>query len=277
MRHTGIFNELSGYLSVRILSCREVTHSNQWMEDKSHTHYDLWLVRSGQLSIRMGDSTFIANKGDVIFFYPHYPYTAFTESESCSFIFIVFDFGISDQRSILDGFDLCGIVPGEFIQNELALIENAYDNNVRTSSQYFMRMKGCLTILLARIIELYGMGIYTGAMLNGYKPHDSTDNLSSLHPVFEYIHNNLHKPIRMSDLAAVACLSEKYFITFFKETLGLSPGQYIFQLKMNRARDYLHKKKYTIKEIAHLLGYPDPYSFSKAFKKYYNIPPSQFV
>lgn len=58
--------------------------------------------------------------------------------------------------------------------------------------------------------------------------------------------------------------------------LGITPGQYINQIKMNRARDYLYEKKYTIQQIAGFLGYPDPFTFSKAFKKFYNVPPSKF-
>ncbi|MBO1515444.1 helix-turn-helix domain-containing protein [Metabacillus sp. BG109] len=46
---------------------------------------------------------------------------------------------------------------------------------------------------------------------------------------------------------------------------------------MNRARELLYSNRYSIKQIADMLGYPDPYSFSKAFKKYYKMPPSQFV
>jgi AraC-like DNA-binding protein len=45
---------------------------------------------------------------------------------------------------------------------------------------------------------------------------------------------------------------------------------------MNRARDYLYEKNYTIQQIAGFLGYPDPFTFSKAFKKFYNVPPSKF-
>ncbi len=80
----------------------------------------------------------------------------------------------------------------------------------------------------------------------------------------------------MNELAALVGISEKYFITYFKKALGITPGQYIYQIKMNRAREYLNEKKYTIQQIANLLGYPDPFTFSKAFKKYYNVPPSKF-
>ena len=67
------------------------------------------------------------------------------------------------------------------------------------------------------------------------------------------------------------------FIEYFKRTLGISPGQYIKSLKMNLARDYIYEKKYSVKEIAYMLGYTDQYTFSKAFKKQFNTPPSRFI
>ena len=86
----------------------------------------------------------------------------------------------------------------------------------------------------------------------------------------------MSKPIRIKELAQVAGISEKYFINYFKNILGISPGRYINQLKMNRARLSLPRKVYH-KEISSMLGYPDQYSFSKAFKKHYRVPPSKFV
>ncbi|MGO4374436.1 helix-turn-helix transcriptional regulator, partial [Paenibacillus sp. MCAF20] len=87
----------------------------------------------------------------------------------------------------------------------------------------------------------------------------------------------LHQPVRIGELAELAGMSEKYFILYFKQALGITPGSYIYQLKMNRARELLYSRTFSIQQIAGLLGYPDPYSFSKAFKKYYKVPPSKFV
>jgi AraC family transcriptional regulator len=72
-------------------------------------------------------------------------------------------------------------------------------------------------------------------------------------------------------------MSEKYFIRYFKQALGVTPGQYMIQLRMNRARDLVYTQRYSMQQVASLLGYPDAYSFSKAFKKHYKVPPSKFV
>ncbi|MFD2115514.1 helix-turn-helix transcriptional regulator [Paenibacillus yanchengensis] len=101
--------------------------------------------------------------------------------------------------------------------------------------------------------------------------------LDLLLPVFDYIHQHLHQPLRVAQLTNIAGISEKYFITYFKHALDITPGQYMNQIKMNRAREYLYENKYSIQHIASLLGYPDPFTFSKAFKKYYDVSPSKFM
>jgi len=101
--------------------------------------------------------------------------------------------------------------------------------------------------------------------------------LTVLQPVFQYVENNLDRPMKIDELSAIVNMSEKYFISYFKSALGITPGNYITQLKMNKARDYLYQEKYSIKEIANLLGYSDQYTFSKAFKKYFNVSPSKFI
>jgi AraC-like DNA-binding protein len=77
--------------------------------------------------------------------------------------------------------------------------------------------------------------------------------------------------------AAIAGMSEKHFIALFKEVAGITHSRYSYQLKMNRAREYIYGKRLSCKEIAAMLGYPDQYSFSKAFGKHSNVPPSRFT
>ncbi|GGG04343.1 hypothetical protein GCM10010912_56380 [Paenibacillus albidus] len=273
-----ILNELSEFISLRMKSYLEHTHEGKWIEHKAHIDYDLWFIQSGIVNLTIDGIEHTANAGDVVFFYPGVPYMASTNNKGCQFIYIHFDFEIGKQQRILNDFQLSGIVPQELIREEALWFAQAFRQSSRAQNMPGNRLylKACLTAVVAKVIELYGLGQYAGTFLNGRIPRKTERNLDMLQPVFSYINNHLHKSIKMNDLAVLVGISEKYFITYFKKTLGITPGQYIYQIKMNRAREHLNEKKYTIQQIAGFLGYADPFTFSKAFKKYYNVPPSKF-
>ncbi|MFD2329386.1 helix-turn-helix domain-containing protein [Cohnella sp. GCM10020058] len=274
-----IFDELSEMISIRINSFNEEDHGRDWIEHKTHSDYDLWFVQSGQVQVQIDGTEHTASAGDVVFFYPQIPYRASAPAEGCRFMYIHFEYGIGGQQRILKDFPLSGIIRRELIGEETRLFAESFGRATERGGTPGGRLylKAGLTAVIARIIELYGQDRYTGAFLNGKTPRRSERNLDTLQPIFQYIDAHLHQPIKMAELAALAGISEKYFISYFKKSLGITPGQYLFQVKMNRAREYIYRKNYSVQQIAGLLGYPDPFTFSKAFKKHYRVPPSKFV
>ncbi|WP_145048865.1 AraC family transcriptional regulator [Paenibacillus xylanexedens] len=276
--HMSVIDELSDHITLRMSSYLEQTHNGKWIEHKSHSDYDLWLITAGSVQITVEGIEHTASTGDVIFFYPDMPYMATTTEELCRFVYMHFDFSIAEQKRILGEFQLPGIVPGNLIQEETSLFASSYRRfkQSKGTSGNRLYLKATLLLVIAKILELHGQGLYTGGFLQNRKSQKSEGSLDVLQSVFQYVDANLNRAIRINELAAVAGVSEKYFISLFKKILGITPGQYINQIKMNRARDYLYEKKYTIQQIAEFLGYPDPFTFSKAFKKMYNVPPSKF-
>ncbi|MDR6555216.1 AraC family transcriptional regulator [Paenibacillus qinlingensis] len=277
MNSTDLFNDLSEHVSLRITSYNTVLHAPGLVESKSHHNYDLWLIQEGQVGIQVGASLHKATAGDLVLFYPGIAYTATNGSHSCRFIYLHFDFGLGEQQRILASFPLCGIVPGRLVEMEADGLRKIFEENQQAVGMSGMRLKGCLMILIARILECYGAELYTGAFGSDSTRQSSAGNLFELQSTIRYIQENLHHPIRIPELAEVAGMSEKYFIRYFKQALGVTPGQYMFQLRMNRARDLVYSQRYSMQQIASLLGYPDPYTFSKAFKKHYQVAPSKFV
>lgn len=273
-----IFNELSEFIALRLKSCWAIAPGGDWIEHKAHADYDLWLIQSGTVKLRIAGTEHTAHPGDLVFFYPRIPYIASCGEEGCRFIYVHFDYGIGEQQQILSDFRLSGIIGADLIREVADLFVKAFEQSEQRSGKPGSRLylKACLMAVIAKIIELHGQGQYSGAFLNGTSPKRSDRDLDVLQPVFRYIDDHLHESIRMSKLAPIAGISEKYFISYFKKAVGITPGQYMYQIKMNRARDYLYEKKYTVQQIAGFLGYPDPFTFSKAFKKYYHVPPSKF-
>ena len=64
------------------------------------------------------------------------------------------------------------------------------------------------------------------------------------------------------------------FRQIFKTCTGLSPYQYFLDQKINRAKELLQQGQFTVKEIAYMLSFDDPYYFSHLFKKKTGHPPS---
>jgi len=273
-----ILNELSESISLKMKSVLDPIHSENWLEHKVHSDYDLWFIQYGTIQITIKGITQTAKQGDLVFFYPGTPYMATTNDKECQFIYVHFDFGIGKQQRILNDFQLSGIIPSILIEKESLRFSQYYFDSKQENNTIGNRLylKAHLIAVVAKIIELYGRDQYLGSFVLEEKLKKSEKNLDLLQPIFHYVNKNIHQSIKMHELAQLVGISEKYFITYFKKTLGITPGQYIYQIRMNRAREYLSLKKYTIQEISTMLGYPDPFTFSKAFKKYFDVPPSKF-
>lgn len=69
-------------------------------------------------------------------------------------------------------------------------------------------------------------------------------------------------------------MSEFHFFRRFKEVYKKTPYQYITEQKMHLAKYLLKGRRQSVSEIAACCHYPDVFTFSKAFKKFYGIPPS---
>ena len=90
------------------------------------------------------------------------------------------------------------------------------------------------------------------------------------------IHSNSLPTIDINALAATACLSKFHFLRLFKQAFGLSPYQYMQQLRLEKAILLLKHSSLTVNEIAASLGFENSNSFSRLFQQRYQVYPSQY-
>jgi len=99
-----------------------------------------------------------------------------------------------------------------------------------------------------------------------------TDRLRRIH---RYIKYNYMLPISVTDLARKFGFDRSYLYRIFKERYGIGIKAYITRVRMSKAVELLDSG-YTVAEVASMVGYDDPFNFSKAFKKHFGQPPSSF-
>ena len=88
------------------------------------------------------------------------------------------------------------------------------------------------------------------------------------------IHRDFSSPIGLADLANSAAMSRSAFAQHFKQTVNLSPIEYLTRWRMLAAKDFLNDTDLSIARVAEHVGYESDISFSRAFKREYGITPS---
>jgi AraC-like DNA-binding protein len=67
------------------------------------------------------------------------------------------------------------------------------------------------------------------------------------------------------------------FRLYFLKVKGMPPMKYKTQLRLEKARDLLSSKEYSVKEVSYIVGYSDVSYFSRIFKKEYGYPPVELL
>jgi transcriptional regulator GlxA family with amidase domain len=94
--------------------------------------------------------------------------------------------------------------------------------------------------------------------------------------VIDFMRVNLHRKISLTDSARAVNLSAAHLSRLFKTETGLSPGEYLIRLRMEKARHLLTTTLLSIKEIMALTGYGNRGHFVEHFKRSFGPAPSEF-
>jgi len=105
------------------------------------------------------------------------------------------------------------------------------------------------------------------------RPKSSSDKIQNS---IDFMKENLHRSYRLEQLANNAGLSATLYRNLFKEITSMSPIDFFIHLKIMHARQLLEMSHYTIQEVAELIGYEDPFYFSRIFKKIEGVSPKEY-
>ncbi|MDB5561704.1 MAG: AraC family transcriptional regulator [Hyphomicrobiales bacterium] len=91
-----------------------------------------------------------------------------------------------------------------------------------------------------------------------------------------YIERHLAEPLTVERLAGVAGMSRAHFVRQFSRSAGAPPSEYVFRTRMARAARLLQSTQLPVLEIALSCGFLDPNYFTKAFRRAFEVSPTEF-
>ena len=94
--------------------------------------------------------------------------------------------------------------------------------------------------------------------------------------VCRQMHQSFDKNLPISHYANMCNLSESRFSHFFKEQIGISPMQYLTNIRLEKATEYLETSDISILEVSERLGFQNQSYFCRFFKMHTGISPIKF-
>ena len=102
------------------------------------------------------------------------------------------------------------------------------------------------------------------------------DTINDIERAVHYFNENYSKPISIEQYASEHLMSVNWFIHNFKNVMKVPPMQYIVSLRIAAAKGYLENSNKNITEIANTIGYDNALYFSRLFRKYTGVTPSEY-
>jgi AraC family transcriptional regulator len=127
------------------------------------------------------------------------------------------------------------------------------------------------TALMVHLLQHYSaqqpaLPIYAGGLTN-----------PKLKQVIDYIAAHLNQDLSLHQLAAIAQISPHYFLQQFKQSIGITPHQYVIRCRIEQAQGLLKQGKHSISEVAILVGFVDQSHFHHHFKRLIGMTPKTFL
>ncbi|MFT4416236.1 response regulator transcription factor [Fredinandcohnia humi] len=92
----------------------------------------------------------------------------------------------------------------------------------------------------------------------------------------EYIDARFSESLTLEEVAEYVELSPFYFSKIFKDRLGVTFIDYVTTVRINHAKKEMLDPSKSLKEICYSIGYRDPNYFSRVFKKYTGLSPTEY-
>ena len=105
---------------------------------------------------------------------------------------------------------------------------------------------------------------------------DGNDAKNKIKMAVRYIEKHYYEDISVNQLAEKYDMSSNYFSTLFKKEMGQSTVNYVTNLRISKAKDFLKKSDKSVGEIAEIIGYEDCNYFFRVFKKNVGMTPLQY-
>jgi AraC family transcriptional regulator of arabinose operon len=237
--------------------------------NRSLPFYVMSYHKKGEAKLRVGEEVHTITPGTVVIIPPHIQHDHYKETtEETIFLWCHFTYEVANVIDVLKLFNF----PITFVLRDSERFEKVFKEFKEINEKKDFLSRTILTKAKSHeMLYLLLEGIVSEKE-DIFQQNESEDFLCILNQFIK----NPEKDFSLKDLSKQFHLHPTYISNRFKEIFGKSPIQVQRELKIDLAKKLLKSTKMSITEIAHSLGYPGIPGFTRLFKSYVGISPSQY-
>ena len=240
--------------------------TNYNFSGEKHSYWELTYVDKGELLTTIDGVSYHLKQGDLIFYAPMQFHTQST-FEKISSSYLTINFKMNFNHADL----LCNKIfslkrDSYFIVTRL--IEELSNDNLYSDDLSLCYLKE-LIIQMLRFDNSHFHSKPTTHMQQTYENE-------LLNDILLYIDNNIYEKISVSTLCEHFCISTSMLHSLFRKNMNNTAKNYINELKLSKSKELIRNSTHTLSEISEMLGFSSIHYFSKKFKSYFNISPTEY-
>lgn len=237
-----------------------------------HQSLELLFVLSGRVNLVVGDRSYTLEEEDIFLINGNAIHGL--QSEDCVLVALQMNLGKLGlaTEQLNDLYFVCNSQTSDNHQAFITIkqiIANLIQSSHMKDEATDFHIKSLAYAFLSELIQHFKVSKSSGEMI-------SQKHLTRLSRIMSYINDHYSEQLSLSQIAKEEYLSVPYLSAFFEKHMGMNFTTYYNNVRLSHAVNDLITTDHSVENLALRHGFSDPRAFVRAFKKNYNMLPSQY-
>ncbi|MBE6749684.1 MAG: helix-turn-helix domain-containing protein [Ruminococcaceae bacterium] len=231
-----------------------------------HDRIEIIRVKSGKMTIELGEDTFTICQNQMIIFPPRMAHKGYTTDTVVDYDVLMFDI-----RSFFNDTAVCSTTLPLILEGKVKFKNSIKDfSTVAICDEICNNNNPDSLEIISLVYKLF---------FDLFQKHISENNSKTqtkAREIIDYIEQNYSHDLNTEALSKKFGYSNEHFCRKFKEATGITPMTYLKIFRLEEALKMLKSGEFSISEIATRCGFNDANYFTRCFKSHYGVPPKSF-
>jgi len=259
--------------NIPYIEVRHTTHSNKEYKEHFHTTLSIGAIIDGTANFTSNKKRIILNQETLVVLNPltlHSCNPIKSNFRSYYMLYLDTNWAYNLQKTIFTNIN--AFAP---VSKNLIIDKNDYIKFIKLNNS--LLNKDILYLQKQEAIEEFFRDFFK-KHCNKKLIHtiETNKNSRKIEMAKEYIEHNYNKNLTIEEIAQKINLSPFHFSRIFKNSMNISPYQYLLNIRVEKAKDFLKNSSVKIADIAQELGFNDQSHFNRVFKSLTTITPYEY-